>query len=148
LANWRAITARVQDVAGDLPAITVDNTLDAARTGDVSRFPYSGTPRNTRHGRCEPRVVADPEMLVLGGMMASASDLLEPRVELAAPAEADYGCAEVTPLGADAVSVGAVGRCVHDRPAGRFAGAARSHPPARWSSKTDELPKSVPRAVG
>ena len=106
--------SRVQDVvSGDLSAITVEHTLDAARTGDgVAISVLRDTAKYLGMAAANLVVVADPEMLVLGGMMASASDLfLEPvRVELSRRLPKPIMDAlklEVAVLGADAVSVGA-----------------------------------------
>ena len=72
--------------------------LDAARQGDgVSISVVRDTAKYLGMAAANLVVVADPEMLVLGGIMASAADLLiEPiRAEIApAPAQADDGRAE------------------------------------------------------
>jgi predicted NBD/HSP70 family sugar kinase len=106
--------SRVEDaVNGDLSAITVDHTLDAARNGDgVAISVLRDTAKYLGMAAANLVVVADPEMLVLGGMMASASDLLlEPvRVELSRRLPKPIMDAlrlEVAVLGADAASVGA-----------------------------------------
>jgi glucokinase len=106
--------SRVQDaVNGDLSAITVEQTLDAARNGDgVAISVLRDTAKYLGMAAANLVVVADPEMLVIGGMMASASDLfLEPvRVELSRRLPKPIMDAlrlEVAVLGADAASVGA-----------------------------------------
>ena len=106
--------SRVQDaVNGDLSAITVEHTLDAARNGDgVAISVLRDTAKYLGMAAANLVVVADPEMLVLGGMMASATDLfLEPvRVELSRRLPKPIMDAlrlEVAVLGADAASVGA-----------------------------------------
>lgn len=77
--------SQVQDeVAEDLSAITIDHVLNAARNGDGLAI---SVVRDTAKyiGMAAGNVVAivDPEVLVLGGIMASSADLLElVRVEL------------------------------------------------------------------
>ncbi len=79
--------SRVADaVGGDLSAITADHVLKAARDGDgVSISVMRDTAKYLGMAAANLVIVADPEMLVLGGIMATASDLLtEPvRTELA-----------------------------------------------------------------
>jgi predicted NBD/HSP70 family sugar kinase len=106
--------SRIQDaVDGDLSAITMEHTLDAARDGDgVAISVLRDTAKYLGMAAANLVVVADPEMLVLGGMMASASDLfLEPvRVELSRrlPKPIMDGLRlELAVLGADAASMGA-----------------------------------------
>src|SRR5439155_12238086 len=78
--------SRIQDlVENDLSRITVDHVLDAARQRDgVSISVVRDTAKYLGMAAANLVVVADPEMLVLGGIMASAGDLLlEPlRVEI------------------------------------------------------------------
>ena len=70
--------SRVADaVNGDFAAITVQHVLDAARERDgVSISVIRDTAKYLGMAAANLVVVADPEMLVLGGIMASASDLL------------------------------------------------------------------------
>jgi glucokinase len=70
--------SRVQDaVGGDLGAITYDLVLEAARTGDgVSISVMRDTAKYLGMAAANLVVMADPTMLVLGGIMASAGDLL------------------------------------------------------------------------
>ena len=79
--------SRVADaVGGDLSVITADHVLRAARDGDgVSISVMRDTAKYLGMAAANLVIVADPEMLVLGGIMATASDLLtEPvRTELA-----------------------------------------------------------------
>ena len=79
--------SRVQDqVGGDLAAITAEQVLDAARGGDgVSISVVRDTAKYLGMAAANLVAITDPEVLVLGGMMASASDLLfEPvKVEIA-----------------------------------------------------------------
>ena len=106
--------SRVQDrVGGDLTAITVDHVLEAARSGDgVSISVVRDTAKYLGMAAANLVVVADPEMLVLGGIMASAADLLlEPvRTELARRVPPPMMQAlTIVPatLGADAAAIGA-----------------------------------------
>jgi predicted NBD/HSP70 family sugar kinase len=106
--------SRVQDVIkDDLSAITVDHVLDAARNGDgVSISVVRDTAKYLGMAAANLVVVADPEMLVLGGIMASAADLLiEPlRAEIARRLPKPMMDAlKITTavLGADAAAIGA-----------------------------------------
>lgn len=106
--------SRVQDVVkDDLSAITVDHLLDAARAGDgVSISVVRDTAKYLGMAAANLVVVADPEMLVLGGIMASAADLLlEPlRAELARRLPKpmiDALKVEIAVLGVDAAAIGA-----------------------------------------
>jgi glucokinase len=78
--------SRIQDaVENDLSRITVDHVLDAARQRDgVSISVVRDTAKYLGMAAANLVVVADPEMLVLGGIMGSAGDLLlEPlRIEI------------------------------------------------------------------
>ena len=106
--------SRVQDaVNGNLTAITADQVLEAARTGDgVSISVVRDTAKYLGMAAANLVVVADPEMLVLGGIMASAADiLLDPiRTEVARRLPKPMMDAlriETATLGADAVAIGA-----------------------------------------
>ena len=70
--------SRVQDIIkDDFAAMTVQHVLDAARNGDgVSISVVRDTAKYLGMAAANLVVVADPEMLVLGGIMASAADLL------------------------------------------------------------------------
>jgi glucokinase len=78
--------SRVQDVVGhDLAAIKTHHLLDAARQGDgVSISVVRDTAKYLGMAAANLVAIADPATLVLGGIMASAADLLfEPvRVEI------------------------------------------------------------------
>ena len=113
--------SRVQEaVKDDLGAITVDHILVAARAQDgVSISVMRDTAKYLGMAAANLVVVADPERLVLGGIMASAADLLlEPiRIELARrlpKAMMDGLGIETATLGDDAAAIGAA----------RLAGAA------------------------
>ncbi len=106
--------SRVQDmVKDDLSAITVDHALEAARNGDgVSISVMRDTAKYLGMAAANLVVIADPEMLVLGGFMASAADLLiEPmRTEISRRLPKAMMVAlriETAALGADAASIGA-----------------------------------------
>ena len=106
--------SRVQDaVNDDLSTITVQHVLDAARNGDgVSISVVRDTAKYLGMAAANLVVVADPEMLVLGGIMASSADLLlEPlRAELARRLPhtmIDALKIETATLGADAAAIGA-----------------------------------------
>jgi len=115
--------SRVQDaVKDDLSAITVDHVLDAARTGDgVSISVVRDTAKYLGMAAANLVVIADPEMLVLGGIMASAADLLiEPvRAEIARRLPKpmmDALTIETARLGGDAAAIGAARLVTSARP--------------------------------
>jgi predicted NBD/HSP70 family sugar kinase len=106
--------SRVQDaVNGDLSAITVEHALDAARGGDgVSISVVRDTAKYLGMAAANLVVIADPEMLVLGGIMASAADLMmDPiRTEITRRLPKPMMDAlriETAVLGADAACIGA-----------------------------------------
>ena len=70
--------SRVQDrVDGELAAITVDHVLEAARQGDgVAISVVRDTAKYVGMAAANLVVVADPGVLVLGGIIATAADLL------------------------------------------------------------------------
>jgi hypothetical protein len=113
--------SRVQDaVKDDLSAITVDHILTAARANDgVSISVVRDTAKYLGMAAANLVAIADPQMLVLGGIMASAADLLlEPiRTELGRrlpKAMLDGLAVETATLGDEAAAIGAA----------RLAGAA------------------------
>jgi predicted NBD/HSP70 family sugar kinase len=113
--------SRVQEtVKDDLSAITAQQVLDAARQGDgVSISVVRDTAKYLGMAAANLVVLADPEMLVLGGIMASSADLLlEPmRVEIARRLPRlmmEALTIATASLGADAAAIGAA----------RLAGAA------------------------
>ena len=106
--------SRVQDaVGGDMAAITLDHVLDAAREGDgVSISVVRDTAKYLGMAAANLVAVLDPETLVLGGIMASAADLLlEPvRTEISRRLPHSMMDALViapAALGADAAAIGA-----------------------------------------
>jgi len=103
----------LEAVDGDYAAITVNHVLDAARDRDgVSISVMRDTAKYLGMAAANVVVVTDPEMLVLGGIMASASDLLlEPlRTEIARRLPKPMFDAlrlETATLGEDAAAIGA-----------------------------------------
>ena len=106
--------SRVEDlVNGDLAAITLEQVLDAARQGDgVSISVVRDTAKYLGMAAANLVAIADPEMLVLGGIMSSAADLFmeSVRTEIARrlpePIMQALAVAPAT-LGADAPAIGA-----------------------------------------
>jgi hypothetical protein len=106
--------SRVQDVVkDDLSAVTVDHILTAARDNDgVAISVIRDTAKYLGMAAANLIAIADPRMLVLGGIMASSADLLlDPiRVELARrlpKAMIDGLAIETATLGDDAAAIGA-----------------------------------------
>jgi len=106
--------SRVQDIVkDDLASMSVDHVLEAARSGDgVSISVVRDTAKYLGMAAANLVAVADPEMLVLGGFMASAADLLlEPiRAEIARRLPkpmVDALRIETAMLGGDAAAIGA-----------------------------------------
>jgi hypothetical protein len=104
----------LQDTVGsELTAITMDHVLDAARKGDgVSVSVMRDTARYLGMAAANLVAVVDPETLVLGGLMASAADVLfEPvRAEIARRLpRAMMDALAVVPatLGVEAAAIGA-----------------------------------------
>jgi len=100
-------------VGGDFSVITLDHVLNAARTGDgVSISVVRDTAKYLGMAAANLVSIADPEKLVLGGIMATAADLLFElvRAELARrlPRPMMDALAVVpAALGADAAAIGA-----------------------------------------
>ena len=121
---WRVKSgdhSRVADaVNGDFAAITIQHVLDGARQNDgVSISVMRDTAKYLGMAAANLVVMCDPEMLVLGGIMASAADLLmDPlRAEIARRLPKPTLEAlriETASLGEDAAAIGAA----------RMAGAA------------------------
>jgi len=106
--------SRVLDaVNGDLGAITLDHVLDAARDRDgVSVSVIRDTAKYLGMAAANLVAIDDPQMLVLGGIMASAADLLlDPiRTELAHRLPAQMSGAltvSTATLDSDAAAIGA-----------------------------------------
>lgn len=77
---WRVKTgdhSRALDLAGNIGAITIAHVLDAAREGDgVAVSVVRDTAKYIGMAIANLVAVLDPEVVVLGGMIASAGDLL------------------------------------------------------------------------
>ena len=106
--------SRVQDrVDGDLGSITVAHVLEAARQGDgVAISVIRDTAKYAGMAAANLVVVVDPAVLVLGGIMASAADLVLElvRTEIARrlpPAMMQALTIVPAALGADGAAVGA-----------------------------------------
>ena len=106
--------SRVLDAAGgELGAITVELVLHGARTGDgVAISVVRDTAKYVGMAAANLVVTVDPEVLVLGGIMADAGDLLlEPvRAEILRRLPASLGQMvriELATLGDDAPAIGA-----------------------------------------
>jgi predicted NBD/HSP70 family sugar kinase len=107
--------SKVEDAAGgDLSAITLDHVMAAARDGDgVSISVMRDTAKYLGMAAANLAAVAHPEVLVLGGLMASASDLLleSIRTEIGRrlPAQMVHAL-KIVPatLGVDGPAIGAV----------------------------------------
>jgi predicted NBD/HSP70 family sugar kinase len=103
----------VEAAGGDLGAVTIDHVLDAARTGDgVSISVVRDTAKYVGMAAANLVLIADPEVLVLGGILASAADLLlDPvRTEIARRVPSfTLQALTIAPaaLGADAPAIGA-----------------------------------------
>ena len=106
--------SRVQDIVGDdFSKVTLAHILDAARNNDgVSFSVVRDTAKYLGMAAANLVVVTDPEMLVLGGIMAASADLfLEPmRAEISRRLpRAMMDALSIVPatLGADAPAIGA-----------------------------------------
>jgi len=106
--------SRVQELAGgDLTAITLDHLLAAAREGDgLAVSVMRDTAKYLGMAAANLIAVLDPDVVVLGGIMAAASDVLHDAVrsELARRvAPATFDAVRVVPaaLGDDSAAIGA-----------------------------------------
>lgn len=106
--------SRVQDAVGDdFGAITLELVLEAARGGDgVAISVMRDTAKYLGMGAANLVATADPEVLVLGGIMATAADLLFEQVKTELTrrlAPATTATLSVVPaaLGRDAPAIGA-----------------------------------------
>ena len=103
----------VLERAGDLDAITATHVFDGARAGDgVAISVVRDTARYVGMATANLIAAFDPEVIVLGGPIAAAGDLLlEPaRQECCRrlpPPMADLLRFEVSPLAADGIAIGA-----------------------------------------
>lgn len=100
-------------VGGDLGRVTMDHILNAARVGDgVSVSVVRDTIRYAGLAVSNLAVILDPEYIVLGGTLATASDLMLDAVRQESqrrlpPAHAGRLRIVASTLGADAVAIGA-----------------------------------------
>ena len=114
----------VLERAGDLDPITATHVFDAARAGDgVSISVVRETARYIVMAVSNLPVVIDPEVLVISGPAAAAGDLMiHPiRQECARrlpPAMVEGFRCEISPLGANAIPIGAARLAVLSRTAG------------------------------
>jgi glucokinase len=106
--------SRLEDlVGGDLGRITADKIIETARGGDgVSMSVMRDTAKYLGMAAANLAVIADPDTIVVGGIMSTAADLLlEPlRVELARrlpPSVAPSVNVVAAALGPEAPAVGA-----------------------------------------
>jgi glucokinase len=106
--------SRVEDlVGGDLAAITVEHVLAAARDRDgVSLSVVRDTAKYLGMAAANLVAFADPDVLVLGGLIASADDLLLEAVKAELvrhlpPAVAAAVTVAAAALGPDAPAIGA-----------------------------------------
>jgi len=103
----------VLERAGDLDAITADHVFEGARSGDgVSISVVRDTAKYIGMAVANLASAIDPDVIVIGGAIASAGDLLlEPvRQECARrlpPALIEQFRLEMSPLGDDGVAIGA-----------------------------------------
>jgi predicted NBD/HSP70 family sugar kinase len=106
--------SRVRDMAGgDISAITVQHIFEAARSGDgVAISVVRDTARYVGMAIGNVTAIVDPEVIVLGGMMADAADLLIEPARAEAGRRMPPGVAQsveivVATLGGDAGPLGA-----------------------------------------
>jgi glucokinase len=107
-------SSAVLERAGDLESITAAHVFDGARSGDgVSISVVRDTAKYIGMAVANLASAIDPEVVVIGGAVAAAADLLiEPvRQECARhlpPPMAERFRCEMSPLGVDGVAIGAV----------------------------------------
>jgi predicted NBD/HSP70 family sugar kinase len=106
--------SRVQDAAGgDLSAVSLAHVLDAARAGDgVAVSVMRDTAKYLGMAAANLVAIADPEVLVLGGIMASDADLLLDPVKIEIARRLPVAMMQaltIRPalLGSDAAAIGA-----------------------------------------
>ncbi|HEX5474225.1 MAG TPA: ROK family protein [Vicinamibacterales bacterium] len=114
--SWRIQAgdrSAVLDRAGDLDAITAAHVFEGARSGDgVSISVVRDTAKYIGMAIANLAATVDPEMVVVGGPVAAAGDLLLDAVRQEAgrwlaPDMMDALRIEFSPLGGDAVAIGA-----------------------------------------
>jgi len=103
----------VQQHRGDLSRVTAEQVFQAARAGDgVSISVIKDTAKYLGMALSNVTVILDPEMIVLGGMIASSGDMLLESIRLECarrlgPAQAERLRIVRSPLGNDAAAIGA-----------------------------------------
>ena len=115
-------SAAADHLGGDLTRLTADDVIMAARNGDgVCSSVIRDAAKYVGMAVANLATILDPEAVVLGGMLASTSDLmLDPiRVECSRrlqPAQADRVRIVLSTLGSDAVAIGAARAAFLPRP--------------------------------
>jgi glucokinase len=103
----------VLERAGDLDAIAAGHVFEGARTRDgVAVSVVRDTAKYVGMAVANLAVAFDPEVIILGGLIASAGDLLldpvrQESLRRVPPAMADHLKVELSPLGEDASAIGA-----------------------------------------
>jgi predicted NBD/HSP70 family sugar kinase len=107
-------SSAVLERAGDLDAITATHVFEGARTGDgVSISVVRDTAKYIGMAISNLASAIDPDIVVIGGPVAGAGDLLLEAVRqecgrrLPPPMAEQFRC-EMSPLGADGIPIGAV----------------------------------------
>ena len=107
-------SSAVLERAGDLEAITAEHVFEGARTGDgVSISVVRDTAKYIGMAIANLASAIDPEIVVIGGPVASSGDLLieairQECVRRLPPKMADGFRCEMSPLGVDGIAIGAV----------------------------------------
>ena len=103
----------VADQAGDLNRITAEKIFQGARAGDgVSISVVRDTAKYIGMAVSNLATMFDPDAIVLGGMIAASGDMMLESIKLECsrrlrPQQADRVQILLSPLGADAVAIGA-----------------------------------------
>ena len=106
---------------GDLTRITVDQVLQGARVGDgVCISVVRDTAKYVGMAVANLATMLDPEVIVLGGILASSGDLMLEAIRTECgrrlrPAQAERVRIEISTLGADAVAIGAARAATRSR---------------------------------
>jgi predicted NBD/HSP70 family sugar kinase len=102
-----------QQHGGDLSQVTASHVFQASRNGDgVSISVIKDTAKYIGMALSNLTVILDPEAIVLGGMLATSGDVLLESIRLECrrrlgPAQAERIRIMLSPLGSDAVAIGA-----------------------------------------
>jgi glucokinase len=106
---------------GDLSKLTAADVFDGARTGDgVCVSVIRDTAKYIGMALCNVAATLDPQAIVLGGMIAASGDMLLESIRFECsrrlrPAQAERLRVVLSPLGGDAVAIGAA-RLAADTP--------------------------------